>query len=46
MTWIIEILLEKWDTIRFVEFEIDLVLANELKFFVLDDSITNYYESK
>lgn len=45
MTWIIEILLEKWDTIRFVEFEIDLVLVNELKFFVLDDSITNYYES-
>ena len=45
MTWIIEILLEKWDTIQFVEFEIDSVLANELKFFVLDDSITNYYES-
>ena len=43
--WILEILQEKWDTIRFIEFEVALSLADELKFFVLKDTITDHYRS-
>ena len=45
LRWILEILQQKWDTIRFIEFEVALSLAKKLKFFVLDDTITDHYRS-
>ena len=41
--WILEILEQKWDTIRFIEFELALLLAKELKFFVMGNTATDYY---
>lgn len=41
--WILEILEQKRDTIRFIEFELALLLAIELKFFVMGITITDYY---
>lgn len=45
LRWILEILQQKWDTIRFIEFEVALSLATKLKFFVLDDTIMDHYRS-
>ena len=41
--WILEILEQKWDTIRFIELELALLLAKELKFFGMGNTATDYY---
>ena len=41
-----QILYEKWDTIRFLDFDSALVLALSLQFFVSEPYIVNYYKSR
>ena len=42
--WLLEILEQKWDTMRFINFELALLLAKELKFIVASNTITDYYK--
>ena len=43
LKWIIKILIEKWDTVRFVDFEFALLLAISLKSFVSEPLIVRFY---
>ena len=41
--WIIDILIQKWDTIRFVDFYLAMQLANEIKILIFSSPLVDYY---
>ena len=44
--WIIDILMQKWDTIRFVDFDTVMQLANEIKILIFSSPLVDYYIEK
>ena len=44
--WIIDILMQKWDTIRFVDFDTAMQLANEIKILIFSSPLVDYYIEK
>ena len=41
--WIIDILMQKWDTIRFVDFDLAKQLASEIKILIYSSPLVDYY---